>query len=1184
MDTVARTLSAIRLIPTLLLAGAIQSAANAESPSANTQQQAVTTSIYYQEEVWSNGLRVIRLDDQLASATESDGAKLSVAAEIEAAINSARQQESYIERRLFSFNGDCEQCLTYSETLYDQHARPWRMEQAWADNSREINEYNRPDSPDVEAAIIRQEYYKDDHWLGTVRYSGNADNNLLLESSAPGETQTWQYDEQGRITEHSRQDTLIASAVRTTRFAYQGEHLTAIDGPRIDVDDRVELAYDQHGNLTAVTNSIGHTTRFEYDSEGRRTAATDINGLRTEYSYNSSGQITSIVRGAGTVTPTTTRYGYDDSGRLIELLLPRGQTVNRFYDSEGRLTRLQDGNGNRADFQYDAQGRLAERAVYDHQQQSLVQLSQRAVEHLDGLADTPGQQTEPDNSGPAIDGNSNYEYDQYQRLVKSVDALGGITRYDYNDRSQLISYTDAGGATTGYEYNGFGETISQHSPATGSSTYKYDEAGNIIREEYTNGIVIRRHFDALNRPVRIVFRQAGEQKKVLRYRYDDCANGLGRLCRVSESKTETGADSAERSRTAYQYDLFGNFSRIKTVVDGQTQVTRYQYNAQNQLQTLVYPSGLKVTYHYSTSGAAKQVTAEFDGKQYIVATDIQYRPLQNGIQQLTWGNGLTSQHQYSLDGQLAGITTGAGSHKVQQVSYQYDGYGNITVIEKPLSLTPIQRYYYDQRQQLIEEVRAESIKTYGYDAVGNRLSLTSSDSANKNYQYASGSNRLERINRKALSYDDVGNLIEDRNGKRRFSYDATNRLTEFHKNGELRASYTYNAFGQRIKKTIQRKLDDNDDHRTLLFNYLPEGWLLSESGYGAEGNKAFTRDYIWLGGKPLAQIHSRYRKNDPTKIKNQEITYLHTDHLNTPRLATDTQQRIVWRWESDAFGVGSAERDPDGNGKKVTVRLRFPGQYYDSESKLHYNHHRDYDPKLGRYIQSDPLGLADGPNTYLYVKANPLVGIDPTGLFMLSTPGAACFPTLPLRRGYRYDPTVFCPANRPYGGVEDDSNCDAQGGAWYDRVNWGDAAFATGGIVLSGLEFAGGAVLTIVSGAATTTGVGTGPGVAGIYGGLAITGHGAYGVFNSWQDLKNAVDGGNRGGAIQQTAEFFYGQGSSQARAGRTLDNILTISSGIRSVTRAHQGSGGIGDAHGILSMGRLLDQQAQDAANCRIR
>ena len=152
---------------------------------------------------------------------------------------------------------------------------------------------------------------------------------------------------------------------------------------------------------------------------------------------------------------------------------------------------------------------------------------------------------------------------------------------------------------------------------------------------------------------------------------------------------------------------------------------------------------------------------------------------------------------------------------------------------------------------------------------------------------------------------------------------------------------------------------------------------MSEDGRDDANNKGWTRDYIWLGGKPIAQIKSKFKADG--SVKDQEISYIHTDHLNTPRVATNQDQEVVWRWDSDAFGEQKAQRDVDQDGKKVKISLRFPGQYFDQESKLHYNHHRDYDPKIGRYVQSDPIGLFGGVNRYSYVGGNPLTRSDPKG-------------------------------------------------------------------------------------------------------------------------------------------------------------------------------------------------------------
>jgi RHS repeat-associated protein len=115
------------------------------------------------------------------------------------------------------------------------------------------------------------------------------------------------------------------------------------------------------------------------------------------------------------------------------------------------------------------------------------------------------------------------------------------------------------------------------------------------------------------------------------------------------------------------------------------------------------------------------------------------------------------------------------------------------------------------------------------------------------------------------------------------------------------------------------------------------------------------------------------------------VRYLHTDPLHTPRLATNGQAQVIWRWEGEAFGATAPNEDPDGDGKRTTINLRYAGQYYDAETGLNYNWNRYYDPTLGRYISSDPIGLTGGLNTYLYVGNNPSRFIDPWGLEKIVT-------------------------------------------------------------------------------------------------------------------------------------------------------------------------------------------------------
>ncbi|MFP5415132.1 MAG: RHS repeat-associated core domain-containing protein [Gammaproteobacteria bacterium] len=152
-------------------------------------------------------------------------------------------------------------------------------------------------------------------------------------------------------------------------------------------------------------------------------------------------------------------------------------------------------------------------------------------------------------------------------------------------------------------------------------------------------------------------------------------------------------------------------------------------------------------------------------------------------------------------------------------------------------------------------------------------------------------------------------------------------------------------------------------------------------------------------------------------------TYLHTDHLATPRLGTDQAGIPVWRWENPAFG------DAPPSLQLRTVNLRFPGQYFDHETGLYYNYFRTYDPATGRYITSDPIGLRGGLNTYLYAEANPLKFTDPTGEAAIALPWVVP----PLIEGLKWCAatltfiaiTAICgDEDGCFGGDDDDPSCE----------------------------------------------------------------------------------------------------------------------------------------------------------------
>ena len=959
------------------------------------------------DERWSNGLNAIGTNNQWVSATAANGTSLSDPEQIETAIQQAKNDGRKKTYSLYTWEGgSCLDCLVRDEKHYNNAGQLLEHDQTNRDGRRTQTTYRPATDFDTMSVMLSSRETRHGQLVKLSTWSGIENDNQLQSEEEPGRLTTYQYDANGRRSSQTVTDTTKPNAAsRITSYQYSGGQLTHLDGPRTDIKDITTFEYDGEGNLIKVTNGLNQSTHFEYDDNNRRTATIDPNGLRTEVTYGTGDRILSQTLAAGTDDATTTSYQYDANGNLTQITLETGQMITRQYDAQGRVTQISDTDGNRIDYQYDLNGNLIKKSVFDNQQQSLVQVAQQAFDDFGrivtrGNGDVAYQYQGGSEAPSAIvtdSGNTQLAYDQYDRLSTSTDALGGETRYQYDEAGNITQVTDARGVTTSYEYNGFGERTAEHSPSKGTLTYKYDEAGNVIKETRENGIVIKRDFDELNRLTQVVFKQSGQEKKRLNYTYDNCDNGIGKLCKVN------GAGSTTR----YDYDLRGNYSQVKTKLHDQaeTNTTKYEYNEHNQLTRLIYPSGLRVRYHYRENGSVRKVTAKQGDTSYTVARNIQYRPMQNGLSQITFGNGLTTELDYNQQGQLTRIATG----DVQEQHYQYDANGNITQIDRPLRTDWLQQFEYDAMNRLVSESRELQELGYEYDSVGNRLVRTKQTEVeegevatnSRGYHYAEASNRLDKINNKELIYDPNGNLIEDRNGKRQFQYDVTNRLTHFSKNGNQVASYTYNAFGQRIKKTIQRPMTEDDDHKSLTFTYLPEGWLISEDGRDSQNQKGWTRDYIWLGGKPIAQIKSRFKANG--EIKDSNIRYIHTDHLNTPRIATDANSGIIWRWDSDAFGEQKADQDPDNDGKKTKISLRFPGQYYDSESNLHYNHYRDYDPQIGRYIQSDPrgilldfsdpqrqlaaklgIGIVDqhryGLNhLYGYVHQDPLAKTDPTG-------------------------------------------------------------------------------------------------------------------------------------------------------------------------------------------------------------
>jgi RHS repeat-associated protein len=206
-------------------------------------------------------------------------------------------------------------------------------------------------------------------------------------------------------------------------------------------------------------------------------------------------------------------------------------------------------------------------------------------------------------------------------------------------------------------------------------------------------------------------------------------------------------------------------------------------------------------------------------------------------------------------------------------------------------------------------------------------------------------------------YDAAGNTLSYTGAS--FGFNQRGRMSSATV-GSTGASYIYNALGQLIKKTVGGV--------TTLLMYDEAGHLLGE--YSSTG--ALIQETVWMDNTPVATL----RPNGSAVT----IYYVHTDHLNAPRVVSQSSSDNSPRW---LWGGNAANQNPLGLGA-FTYNLRYPGQYFQAETGLSYNYFRDYDGVTGRYIESDPIGLGGGVNTYIYASDNPISRVDPFGLFSLA--------------------------------------------------------------------------------------------------------------------------------------------------------------------------------------------------------
>ncbi|MFJ4143845.1 RHS repeat-associated core domain-containing protein [Pseudomonas sp. NPDC089734] len=766
----------------------------------------------------------------------------------------------------------------------------------------------------------------------------------------------------------------MALAASTTYTYTSLGQLETANGPRTDLNDITRYAYDAQGNLVSVTNALGHvTTLANYDVQGNPQRITDPNGAITTLSYTASGLLASTTLGG-----SSTRYEYNAVGDVVKVTGGNGNWVEYSYDNARRLTGIRNILGESITYTLNTKGnRTAE--VVKNSSGTVVRQQRRAFDELGRLIQVIGAANQTrrysydlnDNLSTDTTPRSNktqQSFDALNRVIKIVDPLQGATSLAYNADDLVTQVVDPRGVTTQYGYDGQGNLLKTASPDTGTSAFAYDEANNLVRSTDARGVVAQYTYDALNRLTAKSYPATPALN--IKFLYDQTTGGNYGIERRTGIQDSSGTLS-------YTYDAAGNVigqQRSVGVNSGSSSETlSYGYDTANNLVKIGYPSGIGMTYTRNNAGQVSGIQLVVAGKTTTLASNIAYQPF-GPVRSLTWGNGILMSRTFDQDYQLIQQQVGKW-----QSTYRYDADSNISATTH--SLWGTVQYEYDALSRLSQEQNSTVRKAYVLDATGNRTRRTTSNLATnattetQTLAYASNSNRLTSLNGAAVPVDASGNHTQV-NGLR-LTYDNEGRLSQVHQASIYQiAEYKYNALGQRVAKRVY-EMGSQALVGTTTYLYDLGGRLIGQTFHDANGLKTSGQYWFWLDNMPLAQLTASF--SSAGDVSSSKLVYLHTDHLNAPRLATDSTQALLWRWNSDAYGVGAPEEDVDGDGIATSVALRFPGQIYDAQTQLNYNYFRDYNPATGRYVQSDPIGLEGGMNTYSYVDGNPILKVDPTG-------------------------------------------------------------------------------------------------------------------------------------------------------------------------------------------------------------
>ena len=826
---------------------------------------------------------------------------------------------------------------------------------------------------------------------------------------------------------------------RSTQYHYQQDKLIAIQDAlgnteRLSYNEIGEVAsytdangntttyhYDEHGNIIRQTLAGGSSFTFRYDDHGKLIHQSDCSGYQTHYHYDPKARLRQIVDAKGHATD----YHYDDSRPWYDLInqihYPDGSRITLAHDDAGRLIKYIDAKEQITQYHYDIDNLPSKRIdALGHS----LQYEYDNLRRLTRLTNENGEHW-------------TFTYDKGDNLISETRFDGHQSRYHYDPLSDLIAQIDNPHLTrhhqrhVRYQRDLIGQIISKHAvhypqtlgeqsgkpaqPQYQRTRYQYDIAGQLISASNNNSRTQLRYDKAgqlIGETITSHHRHQGrhhQHSQTLTHHYDEIGNRI---------KT-TLPDGKVLNQLYYGSGHLYN----QSIIDEHGTITEIRHSERNELhQEISRQQGTLISaFDYDPMG---RLTKQYSSSTDHIAVERHYH--YDVLGQLTHLTGKT--RLASAKPSSANLT----KHYTRGHQYQYDKIGRLTQhrLTDHANHTGITEVFaFDPASNRIPVTSTEKNADHGinnnkHQSKGRPTTLTTHDSY-ITYTYDSHGRVLFKTKTplgkdgKPLKQSNLG--IVGYLKSLQLAYNANHELTQsisITQEGlsltEVTTTYLYDAFGRRISKHTQTKEKTRRANpataKIISFPVQKIKTQHQQIYYLWDGNRQlqeqtdthiFTTIYEQDSFEPVARLvwlkegltqpandepvnNERLYNDDKPKSPIQVFHY-HNDHLGTPNELTNQDGEVIWLADYEAWGNTAKViwREERLESLQVSADelqpIRFQGQSFDTETGLHYNRFRYFDPDLGMFTTRDPIGLLGGMNVFQYAP-NPIGWIDPFGL------------------------------------------------------------------------------------------------------------------------------------------------------------------------------------------------------------